>query len=67
MYNVGSCVYYYDRVEILKNTMTEKTVTYASETSTLPKRGRRQLNNFGRKVYRRILAPVYENEKFMQL
>jgi hypothetical protein len=30
---------------------------------TLTKRDRKQLNIFERKVYRRILGPVYENEK----
>jgi hypothetical protein len=48
---------------ILKNTITDKTLTYASETSTLTKRDRKQLNMFERKVYRRILGPVYDNEK----
>jgi hypothetical protein len=38
-------------------------LTYVSETSTLTKRDRKQLNIFGRKVYRRILGPVYDNEK----
>jgi hypothetical protein len=36
---------------------------YASETLTLTKRDRKQLNTFERKVYRRILGLVYENEK----
>ena len=36
---------------------------YASETWTLTKRDRKQLNVFERKVYRRILGPVYDNEK----
>jgi hypothetical protein len=36
---------------------------YASETSTLTKRDRKQLNIFERKVYRIILGPVYDNEK----
>jgi hypothetical protein len=45
---------------ILKNTVIGKTLTYASETSTLTKRGRQQLNIFERKVYRRILGPVYD-------
>jgi len=36
---------------------------YASETWTLTKRDRKQLNIFERKVYRRILGPVYDNEK----
>ena len=35
----------------------------ASETWTLTKRERKQLNIFERKVYRRILGPVYDNEK----
>jgi hypothetical protein len=48
---------------ILKNTIIDKTLTYASETSTLTKRERKQLNIFERKVYRRILGPVYDNGK----
>ena len=48
---------------ILKNTIIDKTLTYALETSTLTKRDRKQLNIFERKVYRRILGPVYYNEK----
>jgi hypothetical protein len=48
---------------ILKNTIIDKTLTYASQTSTLTKRERKQLNIFERKVYRRILGPVYDNEK----
>ena len=36
---------------------------YALETSTLTKRDRKQLNIFETKVYRRILGPVYDNEK----
>jgi hypothetical protein len=48
---------------ILKNTTIDKTLTYASETSTLTKRDRKQLNVFERKVYRRILGPIYDNEK----
>ena len=38
-------------------------LTYASETFTLTKRDRKQLNIFERKVYRRIFGPVYDNEK----
>ena len=38
-------------------------LTYASETWTLTKRDRQQLNIFERKVYRRILGPVYDKEK----
>jgi len=37
--------------------------SYASETWTLTKRERKQLNIFERKVYTRILGPVYYNEK----
>ena len=47
----------------LKNTTIDKTVTYATETWTLTKRDRKQLNIFERKVYRRILGPVCDNEK----
>ena len=47
----------------LKNTIIDKVLTYASETWTLIKRDRKQLNVFERKVYRRILGPVYDNEK----
>jgi len=46
----------------LKNTIIDKMLTYASETWTLTMRDRKQLNIFERKVYRRILGPVYENE-----
>jgi hypothetical protein len=48
---------------ILKNTTIDKTLTYASETRILTKRDRKQMNVFERKVYRRILGPVYGNEK----
>jgi hypothetical protein len=47
----------------LKKTIIDKTLTYASEIWTLKKRDRKQLNVFERKVYRRILSPVYDNEK----
>jgi hypothetical protein len=47
----------------LKNTIIYKTLTYASETWTITKRDRKQLNIFERKVYRRILGPVYDNKK----
>ena len=47
----------------LKNTIINKTLTYASETWTLTKRDRKQLNIFERKVYRRILGPVYDKEE----
>jgi hypothetical protein len=47
----------------LKNTITDRTLTCASETGTLTKRDRKQLNIFERKVYRRILGPADDNEK----
>ena len=47
----------------LKNTIIVKTLPYASETGTLTKKDRKQLNIFERKVYRRILGSVYDNEK----
>ena len=47
----------------LKNTITDKILTYASETWTLTKRDREQIKIFERKVYRRILGPEYDNEK----
>jgi len=47
----------------LKNTILDKTLTYVSETWTLTKRDRKQMNIFERKVYRRILGTVYDNEK----
>jgi hypothetical protein len=47
----------------LKNTIIDKTLTYASETWTLTNKDRKQLNICERKVYRRILGPVYEKEK----
>jgi len=47
----------------LKDTIIGKTLTYTSETWTLTKRDRKQLNIFERKVYRRILGPLYDNEK----
>jgi hypothetical protein len=48
---------------IPKNTIIDKTLTYATETLTLTNRDRKQLNIFERKVYRRILGPVYDNKK----
>jgi len=47
----------------LKNTIIDKTLTYASENWTLTKRGRKQLNISERKVYRRILGPVIWQRK----
>jgi hypothetical protein len=40
-----------------------KGLTYASETWILTKVEIKQINIFGRKVYRRILGPAYDNEK----
>jgi hypothetical protein len=45
------------------NTITDITLIYASETLTLTKRERKKLNIFERKMYRRVLGPVYGNEK----
>jgi hypothetical protein len=45
------------------NTRIDKTLTYVLQTSTLTKEDRKQLKIFERKVYRRILGPVYDNEK----
>jgi hypothetical protein len=39
------------------------TYAYASATWILTKSDRQQMNIFERKVYRRILDPVYDNEK----
>ena len=47
----------------LKNTTIDKTLTCAAETGTLTDRDRKQLNIFERKVHRRILGPVYDNEE----
>jgi len=47
----------------LKNTIIDKTLMYTSETWILTKRNRKQINIFERKVYSRILGPVYDNEK----
>jgi len=47
----------------LKKTLKDKTLMYASATWMLTKRNRKQINIFERKVYRRILGPVYDNEK----
>jgi hypothetical protein len=47
----------------LKNTIVDKTLTYTSVTWILTKRERKQENIFERKVYRRIVDPVYDNEK----
>ena len=47
----------------MKNTIIDKTLTYVSETWTLTKRDTKQTYIFEMKVYRRILGPVYDNEK----
>jgi hypothetical protein len=47
----------------MTNTIIDKTLTNASETSTLTNTDSEQLNSFERKVYRRILGPVYDKEK----
>ena len=47
----------------LKNTTADKTLTFASETWILTKGDRKQMNIFETKVYKRILCPVYDNEK----
>jgi hypothetical protein len=47
----------------LKNTIIHKTLTYTSETCILKKRDRKQMTIFERKVYRRILGPLYDSEK----
>jgi hypothetical protein len=41
----------------------DKTLIYASEIWTLTTRDIKQINIFKRKMYRRILGPVYDNEK----
>ena len=47
----------------LKNTIIGTTLTYASENWMLTKRERKEMNIFEGKLYRRILGPVYDNEK----
>jgi hypothetical protein len=47
----------------LKNTITDKTFTYASEIWILTKRDRQQIIIFERKVYRRILGQVHVKKK----
>jgi hypothetical protein len=44
----------------LKNTIIDKTLTHASASWILTKRDRKQMNIHERKVYRRILGPVYD-------
>jgi hypothetical protein len=47
----------------IKNTIIDKPSICASETWKLTKRDRKQMNIFEKKVYGRILGPVYDNEK----
>ena len=47
----------------LKNRILDETVTHASETWILTETYRKQINIFEGKVHRRILGPVYDNEK----
>ena len=54
----------YKKLELrLKNTIIDRTLTYASETWILTNRDRKQINIFERKVYRRILGAVYDTAK----
>jgi len=46
----------------VKNTIIDKMLAYASENWILTEIYRKQLNIFERKVYIRILGPVYDNE-----
>ena len=46
----------------LKNTIIDKSLTYASETWIITRSDRKRINIFERKVYRRILGPVYDKE-----
>ena len=46
----------------LKNTIIDKSLTYASETWIITKRDTKQINIFERKAHRRILGPVYDKE-----
>ena len=49
----------------LKNTIIDKIWTYTSETWTRTRQGqdRKQIHIFERKVYRKILGPVFDNKK----
>jgi hypothetical protein len=42
----------------------DKTLTYSSETWILTNKDRKQINIFERRVYRKILGPVYEKENW---
>jgi hypothetical protein len=58
-------MYIYKKLKLILKTQKYilKTLTYVSETWILSKRNRKQLNIFELKVYRKILGPVYDNEK----
>jgi hypothetical protein len=43
---------------MLKNTIIDKTLTYALKNSTLTERDRKQLKIFESKAYRRIIGPI---------
>jgi len=63
-YNIFLKIKTYRRNKLsLKNTVIDEMLTCASETWILTKRDRKQMNIFERKVYRKILGPVYDNEK----
>jgi hypothetical protein len=47
----------------LKCTIIDKTLTCASENRILTNRDRKQINIFEKKVHRRILGQICENEK----
>jgi hypothetical protein len=51
------------KLKLIPKNTTHKTLKYTSETWIITKRDRKQLNIFERKVYRRILGSVYNNEK----
>ena len=44
-------------------TIIYKSLTYASVTWIVIKRDREQINTFERKMYRKMLGPVCDNEK----
>jgi len=53
----------YNYVWSKKNIKRDKTLIYTSETCILTKRDRKDMNIFERKVYRKILSPLYDNGK----
>jgi len=48
---------------MFQNTVLRKISEYMETKYTNKERDRKQMNSFERKVYRRILGPVYDNEK----